>query len=65
MSEDHDDAERLVVRIYRTFGRETPSWLLCPNLWLGDGRHIDLLETEAGRQLLGNYLTRLELGVYT
>jgi putative toxin-antitoxin system antitoxin component (TIGR02293 family) len=40
-------------------------WLHEPAIGLDGRRPIDLLETADGRQLVEDYLTRIEFGVYT
>ncbi|WP_420411144.1 type II toxin-antitoxin system Xre/ParS family antitoxin [Roseibium sp.] len=41
------------------------AWILEPAIGLNNRRPIDLLETAAGAEAVGNYLTRMEYGVYT
>jgi putative toxin-antitoxin system antitoxin component (TIGR02293 family) len=45
--------------------REAEQWLERPAIGLGRRRPIDLLATPAGTQLVADYLTRIEYGVYT
>ena len=58
------EAEWLLVRFYRLCGAETPLWLLSRSAWLGQERPIDLLENQAYRERLADYLTAMENGGY-
>lgn len=44
---------------------EAEQWLERPSIGLDQRRPIDLLETPAGVELVEDYLTRIEYGVYT
>ena len=56
----------VVARAADIFGsrEEAVSWMLRPATGLDQRRPIDLIGTAAGRELVDNHLTRLDLGVY-
>lgn len=56
----------LLDQAVRTIGslELAEEWMLTPSIGLDGGKPIDLLENSIGAQLVGDYLTRLEYGVY-
>jgi putative toxin-antitoxin system antitoxin component (TIGR02293 family) len=57
----------ILARATAVFGaqRQAEQWLERPAIGLDRHRPIDLLATPAGMQLVEDYLTRIEYGVYT
>ena len=57
----------ILARAIRAFGSqaEAEAWLDRPAIGLDQHRPLDLLATPAGQELVEDYLSRLEYGVYT
>jgi len=57
----------IVAKATEVFGsqQKAEDWLQRPAMGLDDRRPIELLATPAGRELVEDFLTRLEYGVYT
>jgi len=58
---------RILAQAKRVFGskEEAELWLERPARVLGDERPIELIKTPPGANLVAQYLTRIEYGVYT
>lgn len=60
-------ASDIIAKAIEVFGdlAEAQRWMSNAALGLDGQRPIDLLETAQGAALVGDYLTRLEYGVYS
>jgi putative toxin-antitoxin system antitoxin component (TIGR02293 family) len=57
----------ILARATQVFGsqEEAEQWLERPAMGLDNNRPLDLLDTPAGVEMVEDFLTRLEYGVYT
>lgn len=64
MAANTDDIEQIATRVFGS-REQARRWLQKPAIGLDGRRPFDLLTSDEGRQLVEDYLGRIEYGVYT